>query len=243
MNDLNQNFIDQASHVVSYIQRYHRHKVIGVENLPKSGPAIIVVNHSLATYDIALLNNQIYKSTGRVTRALMDRWFFKFEAIGNLMHAFGAIQGTPDDAKQLLIDGEMICVAPGGMLEAIRSSSDRYQICWDKRKGFARLAIEAQVPVLLAACPKADDIFDVFDTPLTSFLYERFRLPFLLLKGLGPTPLPKPVQLTHMLSKPIVPPSYQGDHPSKDMVDKFHRTLVKRMRELMGEALTSPLRI
>ena len=237
---MDKHLIEQASSIVDYFAMYHRHKVVGLEHIPESGGGIIAVNHSLATYDIALLNNSIFKSTKRIPRPLMDRWFFKFEQVAKLMSAVGAVEGKPNDARNLLEQGEIVCVAPGGMMESLRPSTERYQIMWERRKGFVKLAIELQVPIILAACPKADDIFDVYTTPITNWLYEHYKIPFALLRGIGLSPVPKPIQLVHVIGKPMQPPKVSG--PISDaVVNKFHREVTKHMRELMGRALTQPL--
>ena len=80
------------------------------------------------------------------------------------------------------------------------------EIYWERRKGFARLAIDTQTPIILAACPKADDIYKVYDSKITKLVYEKFRMPFFFAAGLKGTPLPKPVQLSHYLSEPLTPP-------------------------------------
>ena len=52
--------------ILQAARTYHRHEVVGMENLPKTGPALVVVNHSLATYDIVLLMTAIYTDFGRL---------------------------------------------------------------------------------------------------------------------------------------------------------------------------------
>jgi hypothetical protein len=230
---MNKKLIEQASKIASLIGLYHRHSVDGLESIPQKGSAIIAVNHSLASYDIVLLNNSIYRRFGRIPRALVDRWFFKSQHIAKLMHELGALQGKPSDAKKLLEEGEIICVAPGGMLEAIRSKKERYAIKWDQRKGFAKLAIITGAPVILAACPKADEIYDVYASPITDIFYQKFKLPVVAFRGLGLSILPKPVVLQHKLSEPMIPPSYEGAEPSQEIIDSFHAKLVARMEELM----------
>jgi hypothetical protein len=151
----------------------------------------------------------------------------------------GSVEGKPETARKLLEAGELICVAPGGMRESIRPSTEKYQIIWGKRKGFVKLAIETQTPIVLAACPKADDIFDIYPTKLSHWFYNNLKLPFAILRGIGPTPIPKPVQLTHMISEPLYPPKIaDGKAPTQKQINDFHRKVVKEMRALMGEALT-----
>lgn len=224
--------------VLQGIRLYHRHEVMGMSHIPESGPVLVVVNHSLATYDITLLMVAIYLETGRLPRPLIDRLFFKIPYIGDLTRHFGAMQGSQAGATELLQNGEVVTVAPGGMREALRPSSERYQIRWDGRLGFAKLAIQTQTPIVLAACPKADDIFDVYPSTMTSFFYDRFKLPVFLARGLGPTPLPRPTKLVHFLSEPLSPPAMTQDEKELERAAKrFHAQLVKRMHELISTAI------
>jgi len=216
--------------ILNFVRQYHRHQVKGLQHIPKTGPALIVCNHSLATYDITCLMAAIYEYNGRYPRSLIDRTFFKIPGFGELMEFMGSVEGTQENAHDILNNGELLTVAPGGMREALKPSVQRYQIKWAKRKGFVKLAIETQTPVILAACPKADDLFDIYPSKLTSWVYRHYKLPFVFAKGLGPTPLPKPIKLTHFLSKPMIPPKCPKDPEQlKTVVNKFHSKIVAEM--------------
>jgi 1-acyl-sn-glycerol-3-phosphate acyltransferase len=237
-NDLNQLWIEKAALAVSGLRAFHRHRVVGIENIPKSGPALLAVNHSLASYDIMLLLGAIYEKSGRITRPLVDRLFFKIPYLGDVVTQLGCTEGNPKGAGSLLQDGEIVAVAPGGMEEALRPSNQKYQIKWSRRKGFARLAIENQVPVILAACPKADDLYDLWPNPITDLFYQKFRVPFPIARGLGPTVIPKPIRLTHFVGTPIAPPKrHKSEEKSARSLEDFHQLLIFEMEKLMTQAL------
>lgn len=215
------------------LARYHRHRVYGLEHLPTEGPALVAVNHSLATYDTGLLTLAVFEQTGRLMRGLGDRSLFVTPGIKEVMPRLGVVDADPDNARRLLEQGEIVVVAPGGMREALRPRDERYRVQWDDRRGFARLALQAQVPVILAACPRADDVFTPYRNPLTPRVYKRLKLPLPIARGLGPTALPRPVALTHTLRAPLQPP----EGPVADHLDTFHQTLVWEMESLMARAL------
>lgn len=230
---------DKIVPAVQAIRLYHQHEVIGMDNIPKEGPALIAVNHSFATYDILLLFTAVYVETRRITRPLIDRLFFKVPGVGELMKELGATQGSPTAAQDLLKEGHMICVAPGGMREALRPSSERYQILWDRRLGFAKVALKAGVPVILAACPKADDIYELYENPLTKWVYQTLRVPFAIARGVGLSPVPRPVKLRHFIDEPIMPPKASDDPDEFDrQLVEFHAVLVERMQKLMARAVS-----
>jgi 1-acyl-sn-glycerol-3-phosphate acyltransferase len=224
--------------LVRTLQVYHRHQVVGLRNLPTSGPYLLVTNHSLATYDILLLFAAIYQNSRRLVRPLVDRAFWKFPFLGDIMNHFGSVQGNNDSAKELLAGGNIVAVAPGGMLEALRPSDERYQVRWRKRRGFARLAMECQVPVVLAACPRADDLYEIYPNPLTKFIYEKLRLPLPVARGLGLTIIPRPVKLVHYVSEAMRPPKLDKDpEVNEKRLEAFHQKLTRRMQQLIGEAI------
>ena len=214
---------------------YHDYKVVGFEHVPQQGPGLVVFNHSLATYDIFLFGAKVYVEKKRLIASLADRLIFKTPGLRQLALALSSVQGEPHMARALLEAGRLVGVAPGGMREALRPSHQKYQLSWERRFGFAKLAIEAQVPVFLAACPLADDLFTVLDTPLTRFVYERFRAPLPVAFGLGL--LPRPIALTTYLSAPIQPPRSDGAEPSHELIGQFHGQLVERMNELMQQGV------
>lgn len=227
----------QSLNFIKVLRTYHRHKVSGLDYVPTSGRAILVINHAIALYDIIMLWDAIFKSSGRYTRTLVDRFFYKIPFLDKaLLNPMGINVACWDNARKLLNANELILLSPGGMREWGKPSSQKYTINWSGRKGYAKLAIQTQSPIILAASPSADDIFDVYDNPVSKFLYKKFRVPFTLVKGLGPTNLPKPVKVTHYLSKPIQPPPMVED-PQKfeEAVDKFHEYCQAEMRRMLQE--------
>ncbi|MBQ47942.1 MAG: hypothetical protein CMP10_10875 [Zetaproteobacteria bacterium] len=220
------------------LRAYHRHKIIGINNIPKTGPAIIACNHSLATYDIMLLMAAVFQDFQRFPRALIDKLFYKLPGLGRLMERLGCVVGDPANANTLLNNGELLYVAPGGMQESLRSSNEKYQIKWKERKGFTRLSIETGAPIILAACPKADDIFTIYENKFTSWFYQKMKLPVFLAKGLGFSLLPKPIILTHSVSKPIYPPKPTSEpQEMENIINQFHEKIIKEMDKTISAAL------
>lgn len=220
------------------VRRYHEHEAHGLEHIPRTGSAIIATNHSLATYDIALLYQAIYDYTGRVTRPLADHLFFKIPYLRDFVTAIGGCDGTPENARRLLHQGELIGLAPGGMREALRPSSERYQILWEHRKGFIRLSVETGAPIILGVCPKADDLYDVYKNPITSWAYKKFKVPVFFARGLAVSPLPRKIPLVHFLSEALYPPAPEEDPAALAIqIDRFHQKIIRRTRKLIGEAI------
>ncbi len=229
-------YIKQISNVYKYLSNYHNHKVIGIEKLPNEGPCLLALNHSLITYDIGVFQYKVYKQTGIFPRGFADNIFFKIPAIGKIAGKSGAVPGRHHVGEYLLGEKkDMVLVAPGGMRESLRPIEEIYQIKWDNRKGFVRLALKTQSPIILAACPAADDLYEVSESKLTKLIYKKLKLPFPVIKSKGKGLLPKKIDLTHYVSGPHFPPVVDVDDKEVfgKVVDDWHAFLVAEMKELM----------
>lgn len=229
---------DQHSPIISLLRKYHRHQVVGIERVPKSGRCLLVANHSFATYDLTLLFHAIRESHQRIARPLAHRGFFRSAYSRKFIELFGAVEGHPDQAKTLLAEEQLVAVAPGGLREMLKPSTERYQLQWEDRKGFARLAILTGTPIVLAVCPRADDIFEVYPNPITKIAYRRFHFPVVLARGLGPTLFPRPIKLIHHIGEPIAPPAPEKSKKKLEaQVEQLHRTVCKKAEFLIGKAI------
>lgn len=232
---MNPKTLDRALTAYHFLSAYHRYEVSGIEKIPREGPAILMINHSLATYDGFLLAVAIYESTGRICRALGDRRIFQTPFLSQCATNLGMVEGYPSAGKELLNDGHLLILSPGGMRESLRPTKEKYKILWHDRVGFARLALEAQVPIILAACPSADRIYSVYDNPVTSFVYHRFKMPLPIARGIGATLFPRSVPLRHLISTPIQPPVVSGKINGE--LPNFHTLVLQTMEKLMQSAL------
>ena len=135
--------------------------MIGDEQIPRKGGALIVGNHAYLGVDSFALSALLVVRTGRMPRFLGERNLWKIPGAAAVLDAVGAIPGAPDDAVRLLEAGEMVCVYPGGIDDSFKLSSEAYQLKWGGRAGFARVALRARAPVVPVAATGVDEIFDV----------------------------------------------------------------------------------
>ena len=216
------------------LRAYHRYEIQGLHNIPSQGPVLVVAHHSLATYDIGLLAAAIRRDLGRKPLTLVDRLIFKVPALGEFLGSIGCVEAAPAEATHLLKGGNIVIVAPGGMREALRSSQDRYAISWENRYGFARLALDTQVPVVCAACAGADELYKVYPSRATQLLLQRFHLPLPISRGIGLTFLPRAQKLVHFVSAPLVPPVAATGEAFAEQARAFQAVVAERMEELLN---------
>jgi 1-acyl-sn-glycerol-3-phosphate acyltransferase len=224
--------VETFRRILTPLSRYHRHSVEGLEHVPAEGGALLVVNHSLATYDGMLLGARIYEETGRLPTALGDDMLFRFPVVADWTRAAGIRPASPSAGLTLLGEGHLMFVAPGGMWESLRPSRERYTVRWGSRMGFCRLALRAGVPLVLAACPRADDIFRIRASRLTDGVYRRLKAPLPIARGIGPTLIPRPVRLTHYVAPPLLPPPLDPQREEEQVV-ALHRMACRIMGELL----------
>lgn len=123
----------------------------GVENIPKTGGAILVFNHR--SYFDSTVVSYLIASSGRTGRFLGKKEVFDVPVVGTVAKAMGGIRvdrGTGSDqplelAAEALRGGDMICMAPQG---TIPRGPAFFDTKLTGRWGAARLAKAAGVPVI-----------------------------------------------------------------------------------------------
>lgn len=194
----------------------------------------MVLYHGLVPLDFWYLGMKIYEDTGRKPCALVDRWLLKTPGLSWLTRAVGGIEGHYESALQVLREGHVVGVSPGGVREAISGRRNNYKLVWGQRRGFARLAVEAQVPVIPGFTQNVESLYHApfAGRPLFQKLYEKTRLPLVPIVGLGP--LPFPVPLTTWLGEPLWPEKEEsGDFKSR--VEDLHTRTRRALETLIGQ--------
>jgi 1-acyl-sn-glycerol-3-phosphate acyltransferase len=225
-------FVRRSSRLLKPLVRYHRFRLEGAGNLPVSGPCLMAVHHSLATYDGFLLSAELWRQTGRLPWGLGDDRVFQIPGLGQLAWRVGLMPASPEAGERVLRAGQVLGVAPGGMWESLRPREERRRSRWQERRGFVRLALRCGAPIVVAAVPAADQIYTVYQSPITDRVYRRYHWPLPLARGLGPTLLPRPVALTGYIAPPLHPPPHE-EAVEEEQVEELHRAACERMAELL----------
>ncbi|MGE2734725.1 lysophospholipid acyltransferase family protein [Mycolicibacterium vaccae] len=180
--------------------------VDGLEHLRPDGRFLIVGNHTMfSAAEILLIPYFVRHHIGKRVRPLADRQFGKMpKPQRDVMTAFGGVVGSPDTASALMDEGETILVFPGGGREIPKFQGEEYTLRWQNRSGFARIAIKHQYPIVTAALVGGDDVVTSVGTRDSALgrlstalgrLGGREDMAMPILRGLGPTPLPRPQRM------------------------------------------------
>lgn len=130
---------------------YARFDIGGTENIPRTGPAILVGNHR-SYFDIPAII-QMMRPTRRTGRILAKQELFDVPVVGALAAALGGIpvdrqRGGTESFEQAVValeGGEIVCLLPQGTIPRGRAF---YDPVLKGRTGAARLAALTGAPVI-----------------------------------------------------------------------------------------------
>lgn len=170
----------------------------GTENLPATGGALIVANHSgTLPIDSVMMGVAVHSNTegNRHLRMLGADLVFQTPLLGALARKTGQTLACMDDAERLLCSGELVGVWPEGFKGVGKPFKDRYKLQRFGRGGFVAAALRTGVPIIPASIVGAEEIYPKIGDlkPLARLLglpYFPITPTFPLLGPLGAIPLP-----------------------------------------------------
>lgn len=200
------------------VARRFRATLHGVENIPRTGGALLVGNHAILGIDAVPLVALLALSTGRVPWFLGERSLWKIPGASRPLEALGIVRGEREVALRLLEKGELVCVYPGGVEDSFKLSRERYRLKWKQRAGFAIVAMRAKVPIVPLAATGVDELFEIRrrEHVLGRRLFGSARYDFPLPRRF----VPRSVPLDYYALSPI---DTSGDVASPSDVERVRR--------------------
>ncbi|MEM7037053.1 MAG: 1-acyl-sn-glycerol-3-phosphate acyltransferase [Bacteroidota bacterium] len=187
---------------------WHRPRMRNARSLDPKRPGMVVVNHSVNGLGTPFIISELYRRRRIMARALVVKGFFHLSLYRRLVGMGGFVEGNRAVCEHLMQRGEWIALAPGGLREALKSDGQQYQLLWDERLGFVKMAVRFGYPIIPLAVVGMEDAVDIvmdpdeiMATPLGMFfresgIYEKvmhngnFLYP--LVRGIGPSMVPRP---------------------------------------------------
>jgi 1-acyl-sn-glycerol-3-phosphate acyltransferase len=130
---------------------WYRGEVRGLGNIPDSGPVLLVGNHSGGNMTpdtiVFTLAFNTYFGVELSFYQLAHNLVLSMPGLASL-RKFGTVAASPENARKALESGAALLVYPGGDYEVHRPSWERNRVDFDRRKGFIRLALEQDVPIV-----------------------------------------------------------------------------------------------
>ena len=143
-------------------QKWFRVQMRGIENVPASGAALVVANHSgVLPFDALMLQAGLFDEhpQQRNLRVLSADLLYEVPVLSDLARRSGHIRADREQAEQALAAGELVGVFPEGFKGIGKPFSERYRLQRFGRGGFATTARRAGVPIIPCAIVGAEEIY------------------------------------------------------------------------------------
>jgi 1-acyl-sn-glycerol-3-phosphate acyltransferase len=234
---------------------WYRADVRGLHNVPREGPVLLVGNHTGGNMSpevtIFTLAFNTYFGVERLFYQLAHNLVMTVPGLG-FLRKYGTVAASSENARKALDAGAALLVFPGGDYEVHRPSWEGGKVDFNNRKGFIRLALDRDVPIVpvvtvggqetalfltrgegLARLLRLDRVFKLKVLPIS------IALPWILNVGdmLGHIPLP--AKITIQVLPPIDLREQFGPEPD---VDEVYDEIVGRMQATLT-ALASERRL
>lgn len=218
--------------------------VDGLENLPGNGRFLLVGNHTSAGWpEIVLTPYFVHRHLGVRVRGLATQSVAQLKGFGrDLIEAVGGVPGQPDVGAELMRRDETILVFPGGGRDMLKFKGEEYQLHWEGRSGFARLAIAHDYPIVPVGLVGGDDVFhslvarnSVWERVTRTFgqrLHGVSGVGVPVSRGLGPTLLPRPQRMYLRFGQPI-----STTRPARVKAEKWEATVKQQAQTALETVL------
>jgi 1-acyl-sn-glycerol-3-phosphate acyltransferase len=130
---------------------YFRGEVRGLGNIPEEGGVLLVGNHSGGNLTpdthVFTLAFSAYFGVERAFYQLAHNLVLSMPGLG-VLRKYGTVAASHENSRKALESGAALLVYPGGDHEVHRPSWEGNRVDFDGRRGFVRLALEHDVPIV-----------------------------------------------------------------------------------------------
>ncbi len=232
---------DTAAPLVELCRPY----VVGAEQLPADGRFLLVANHTQGGMEVPLILHYIRQAIGTQVRPLAERAIGQTRGpLRDVAAALGAVVGSPDNAGELMRHDETILVFPGGGREIAKFKGEEHRLSWAGRAGFARVAIAHDYPIVPVGLVGSDDMYEglLSRDSLLGRLSLAFTekktghkdMPLPLMRGIGPTLIPRPRRMYLQFGAPITT-TRPADVEADDWVDTVKQTTQGALEDILAD--------
>jgi 1-acyl-sn-glycerol-3-phosphate acyltransferase len=236
-------FLNQTAPLLDFLwTKYFRIRLTGIENVPATGAALLVANHSGGLpYDGAMLMHatHAHHPAARPLRPLVANFAFQSSWMRPVVARVGGVRASMDNALALCQAGQLLGVFPEGLRGVGKLYRERYRLTHFGRGGFVRLARAANVPIIPVAIVGAEETHPVL-AKMTR-LARPFGLPYIPITPtfpwLGPLGLlPVPTKWSIKIGEPMV--LAPGDGSKQENLETAE-TVRSRLDHMIAELLAS----
>ncbi len=228
-----------------FFNSWFRVEVSGIENLPKSGAALVVANHAgVLPFDGLMTAVAVHDKhpTHRDLRLLAADMVFDMPVMGQAARKAGHTMACTADAHRLLAAGELTAVFPEGYKGLGKHFKDRYKLQRFGRGGFVGAALRTKAPIVPCSIVGSEEIYPMIaDVKLLARLFglPYFPVtPFFPLAGpAGMVPLPSKWHI--QFGEPIPTVDYDESAAEDPMItfeltDQVRETIQQTLYQLLA---------
>lgn len=242
--------------IAPLIDLYRPH-VSGLDLLPADGRFLLVGNHTqFIGGEVLLIPHFVRRAIGARVRPLADRRIGGRPGLSrDVMTAYGGVVGERDTARNLMRDNETILVFPGGGREIAKFKGEEYQLNWTGRSGFARIAAEHDYPIIPVGLVGGDDVYKSMVTrdgvigrlcqAVSAKMTGHPELAMPLMRGVGPTLIPRPQRMYLRFGSPIAttrPRGTSADAWTTSLKEQTQAALEAILADLLAIRAEDPFR-
>jgi len=216
-----------------YSRVFHAQEWEGLDNIPKKGGALIIYYHGVVPVDYCATIGEVWLEKGRCISSVVDRSLMEIPGLDPVREHFNLFPGTRESCIELLKDGSLLGIAPGGAREAYFGDSS-YPILWGSRQGFATVAIAAGVPIIPVFTENIREATLCMSgrmkvgRGLWEYIYETTKMPLVPMYGLFP------VKLRTHLGKPIYPTPGMQPEEMVNLTSNAVQEMIDQHQQLPG---------
>lgn len=224
---------------------WFRVEVSGIENLPKTGAALVVANHAgVLPLDGLMTAVAVHDHhpTHRDLRLLAADLVFDLPMFGQAARKAGHTMACTADAHRLLAAGELTAVFPEGYKGLGKHFKDRYKLQRFGRGGFVSAALRTKAPIVPCSIVGSEEIYPMIAD--VKLLARLFGLPYFPITPLFPLAgpagmVPLPSKWHIQFGEPIQTADYDeaaADDPmiTFELTDQVRETIQQTLYQLLA---------
>jgi 1-acyl-sn-glycerol-3-phosphate acyltransferase len=219
-----------------FYHRYFRCSVHGIENVPASGRAMLVCNHSGGfAIDAGMLIAACFFELDppRLAQGMVEKFLARQPFAGMFLQRAGQFTGLPQHCERLLADERLLMVFPEGARGTAKLFAERYTLV-RFGTGFMRLALSTQTPIIPVAYLGGGEAVPTIMN--LERLGKALGAPYIPVTPYG-LPIPLPVH-TELHFGEAVLPSGTGNEEDKDILVKVD-DIKRRIADLIDRGRRS----
>ena len=231
--------------------------VDGLEHLPRDGRFLLVGNHTVSgSAEIVLIPYVVHRELGVRVRGLANRQFAATKGLfRDVLEAAGAVPGSPETCDELMRQGDAVLVFPGGGRDMLKFKGEEYTLQWERRSGFARMAVAHGYPIVPVGLVGGDDVYrsmverggawESRSRGLGERLHGVSGVGVPIVRGWGPTLLPRPQRMYLRFAPPITTsqtPRADAETWIATVKDRTQTALERTLADLQELRTSDPFR-